>query len=804
MSELNLSILIEALDRFSAPARKIAGASGKLTDKLKDGQAALGKLGAQTKAIERMKALSTGLGKTAAEMDKATRRTATLGRALAKSTKPTKKLQQQFDAARRASDALKKRHAQQRTELGALRGELRGAGIDTRKLGAEQRRLSDDMAAVNVKMAKMTRVSEKLTAARANYDRHLQNAANISLVAGGVERAGRTAMGMVGQPIAQMRMVERSKGELASLGIDKTGVEQIAARGRALSGELAGITTSGFTSAAYDIKSGIASLSDQGVADMTALAAITAKATKADVGQMTGLFATGYGSFKDALHADIGDAAFGEILSASLAKSVQMFKTDGSKMQQAIQSMGSGLAVSGVSIADQLTGLGMLQQKMEAGMAGTTLAAVERTAGQARERFQEMGLEIDTLDDAGNLRSLPDLLDKMQAAFGNTYTTETGAMIQQAFGSDEAVKFFKSLWGQQDTFRANAAALKEAQGAGEAFTRTMANAMDNNMDARMQILQQRWDVVRERLGTALIPALERAIPWIEKLAAAVTGFIENNSGAAGTVAALVGGFGVLATAVAPVITAVASLAAGLAFLRFGLAKTLSKVLASDFDDASHGKKRGKGGKGRRWRGLARGIGGVGGKLGLLGAGIGAVSIGSTLTDDSLSASEKASSISQDVGGIGGAIAGAAAGAALGSVVPVVGTAIGGIVGGIAGGFGGDKLGAVLGEKLAGLFGPRDPAPSAALATRIDDAANPVRQATGTIAAMTEENAPGPIPGAVTSRPELARIEDRSTHTYNISVTQQSGEDTETLTERVLSGLKEMADQRQRQELYDGV
>ena len=67
---------------------------------------------------------------------------------------------------------------------------------------------------------------------------------------------------------------------------------------RSFSDQWAGTTKADFISAAYDIKSGIASLSDEGVAEFTSLAALTAKATKSTAGEMTSLFATGYGIYK--------------------------------------------------------------------------------------------------------------------------------------------------------------------------------------------------------------------------------------------------------------------------------------------------------------------------------------------------------------------------------------------------------------------------------------------------------------------------------------------------------------------------
>ena len=45
MSDLKLSVMINAIDKFSAPAQKIAGVSEQLATRLHDGQKALQALG---------------------------------------------------------------------------------------------------------------------------------------------------------------------------------------------------------------------------------------------------------------------------------------------------------------------------------------------------------------------------------------------------------------------------------------------------------------------------------------------------------------------------------------------------------------------------------------------------------------------------------------------------------------------------------------------------------------------------------------------------------------------------------------
>ena len=127
-------------------------------------------------------------------------------------------------------------------------------------------------------------------------------------------------------PVAAIFETRKALGELSSVGVEDLGALENAAKD--FSDTWAGTTKADFITAAYDIKSGIASLSDEGVAQYTALAGLTAKATKASVGEMTSLFATGYGIYKG-YYSSLSDEEFGQIFSAGIAKSVQQFKTDG-------------------------------------------------------------------------------------------------------------------------------------------------------------------------------------------------------------------------------------------------------------------------------------------------------------------------------------------------------------------------------------------------------------------------------------------------------------------------------------------
>lgn len=162
---------------------------------------------------------------------------------------------------------------------------------------------------------------------------------------GTMQKAG-AAMAGIGGTITGLAMktvtatfdTQNALGELSSLGVkDLKAVEDAA---KSFSDTWAGTSKADFITASYDIKSGIASLTDEGVAQFTQLAALTGKATKSTTEEMGSLFATGYGIYKG-FYDDMSDLEFGEMFSAGIATAVKNYKTSGSEMASAISALGA-------------------------------------------------------------------------------------------------------------------------------------------------------------------------------------------------------------------------------------------------------------------------------------------------------------------------------------------------------------------------------------------------------------------------------------------------------------------------------
>lgn len=398
-----------------------------------------------------------------------------------------------------------------------------------------------------------------------------------------MQEMGSQITGAVLAPVEATFETRRAIGELASLGVKDLGAIEDAARD--FSDQWAGTTKADFISAAYDIKSGIASLSDEGVADYTALAGLTAKATKSTIGEMTSLFATGYGIYKG-YYDDLTDLEFGEMFSAGIARSVQQFKTDGSQMASAIQTLGASATTSNVPLEEQLSILGMLQATMSGSEAGTKYKAFLRSATKGGEA---LGLSF---TDANNqLLSMPEILDLLRGKFGETMDAAEKMELQKAFGDTEAVALIDLLYSKTDDLQGNILDMYDALGSGTGVATEMANAINETEPERFERLTQRIQNVKESIGNSLLPTVNDLMSAGETVLTKVGSWIEENQELvrvimlvvlaiggfltiAGTVAAVVGGVGLVIT---KAVSAFKILKAGFGIARAALSPLIGSV-----------------------------------------------------------------------------------------------------------------------------------------------------------------------------------------------------------------------------------
>lgn len=429
----------------------------------------------------------------------------------------------------------------------------------------------------------MAGVASKVGADVSRLDALSQTFGNFAKAGAVMQEAGSQITSAVLAPVEATFETQRALGELSSLGVKD--LDALEGAARKFSDQWSGTTKADFISAAYDIKSGISTLSDEGVAEFTGLAALTAKATKATAAEMTSLFASGYGIYKG-YYDDLTDIQFGEMFSAGIAESVRAFKTSGTGMAQGIQSLGASATTANVPLEEQLAILGMLQATMGGAEAGTKYKAFLRSAAKGGE-----ALGLSFLDANNQLLSMPEILEQLRGKFGETMDAAEKMELQKAFGDTEAVALIDLLYSKTGDLQDNILNLYDAMGQGAGVAQDMAAAIQETEPERFARLQQRIHNVTESIGNSLLPTvndlmgkgelvLTKVASWIEEnkelvkiimlIVLAIGGFLT----VAGTVIAVVGGVGLVIT---KTVSAFKILKAGFLLAKGALAPLIGSV-----------------------------------------------------------------------------------------------------------------------------------------------------------------------------------------------------------------------------------
>lgn len=344
---------------------------------------------------------------------------------------------------------------------------------------------------------------------------------------GTMQKAG-AAMAGIGGTITGLAMktvtatfdTQNALGELSSLGVkDLKAVEDAA---KSFSDTWAGTSKADFITASYDIKSGIASLTDDGVAQFTQLAALTGKATKSTTEEMGSLFATGYGIYKG-FYDDMSDLEFGEMFSAGIATAVKNYKTSGSEMASAISALGATATNANVPLEEQLAIMGQLQTTMSGSEAATKYKSFLNQASSAGEK---LGLTF--LDTNNQLLSMPDILTELKGKYGETIDAVEKRELKEAFGTDEAVALIDLLYNNVETLDSGIQDLQGSMKNGISVTEEMAEAINNTPEQKFQVLKQQIHNNVEELGNGLLPAVNNTMDKVSGLIQKGSKWISNN------------------------------------------------------------------------------------------------------------------------------------------------------------------------------------------------------------------------------------------------------------------------------------
>ena len=162
MSTLNLSAILQVIDRATAPMRAIDRSAAQLGQGMQQTRAQLRQLQQTQGNINSFRSLQQSLADNESALQLQRQRVQQLTDAIAATPSPTLAMQQALQRAQDVQQRMTAQTTQQTQQLGRLQDALRDAGVNTNNLGDAESRLSSDISRTNDELAEQRRRLEQV------------------------------------------------------------------------------------------------------------------------------------------------------------------------------------------------------------------------------------------------------------------------------------------------------------------------------------------------------------------------------------------------------------------------------------------------------------------------------------------------------------------------------------------------------------------------------------------------------------------------------------------------------------------
>jgi TP901 family phage tail tape measure protein len=246
------------------------------------------------------------------------------------------------------------------------------------------------------------------------------------------------------------------------------------------------------------IKKELTRLSDGELPRATVAINTLAVATKSSVEQATGYISQMASTYRKTA-SEIGNVPFAEMMASKAAYMAQHFGTSLDEINALVKAANGAGTKRGVGMDEQLAVLGTLGQAK--GDGGSYDAFLQNAIRGGRQ----LGLSF--TDAQGKMLQFPDILQKLQAKFGNTIegNVKAQATLNRAFG--EGAKVLTAAWGQADKLRQHMRDMGNTQGLDKA------TEMAAKMASMWERVDKVWERIRVAVGMRLIPAIMPLIDY---------------------------------------------------------------------------------------------------------------------------------------------------------------------------------------------------------------------------------------------------------------------------------------------------
>ena len=575
MSNLKLEVLLKAVDQATRPFKAIQNASKSLSGDIRSTQDSLKALNAQAAKIDGFRKSSAQLAVTGQALKKAKEDAERLAVAYRNTANPTAAQTRLMESAKRAASELQNKHNTLRLSVQRQRQELNAAGISTRNLAAEQRRLHSSTQQANAtllrqreSLARLSQQQQKLDGINNRY----QSGKNL---ANGVRNGGAVALGAATTALyAGARFIapgmgfdKEMSGTQAILGLDKSDkkLAEIRKQARDIGGTTAFSPGDVARTQGVLARSGYNADQILGSTESTVNLSLASGLDIADAADIVTNMQSAFNIPMDEI----------KRVSDVMTKGFTSSNTNLMELGEAMKYVAPIAKAAGASIEDTTAMLGVLADNgIKGSMAGTGASAMfsrlQAPTGQSPAALRELG--ITTRDKKGNMLPIKKILTDINTSFKKNKlgTAQQAEYLKVIFG-EEAMKGAVKLVEAAGNGRLGEkkAALDNSAGSAQ----RVAGIQTDNLDGDLKNLQSAFEDLQIEVFDKEDSSLRRLTQSANKWLTEVGNWVKKNPEltqtlvtVAGSLAALVGALGAIGLIAWPVITGFNALIAGAGYL----------------------------------------------------------------------------------------------------------------------------------------------------------------------------------------------------------------------------------------------
>ncbi|EDV6173976.1 phage tail tape measure protein, partial [Salmonella enterica subsp. enterica serovar Mbandaka] len=430
-----------------------------------------------------------------------------------------------------------------RTSVQRQRSELMQAGINTRTLSADERRLKTSISETTAQLNRQREALARVSAQQAKLSRVKERYKSGKELAGNMAAAGAAGVGIAtAGTMAGVKLLmpgydfAQKNSELqAVLGVDKQSPEMQALRKQARQ-------LGDNTAASADDAASAQIIIAKGGGDAEAIAAMTpvtlnlSLANRKTMEENAQLLMGTKAAFQ--LSNDAA-AHIGDVLSTTMNKTTADFQG----LSDSLSYLAPVAKNAGVSLEQAAAITGTLHDNnIRGSMAGTGGAAVitrlQAPTGKAYDALKELGVK--TSDSKGNTRPLFTILKEMQASFkrNNLGTSQKAEYVKTIFG-EEAMKSASVLMAAAASGKLDklTATIKDSDGK----TEELVKVMQDNLGGDFKEFQSAYEAVGTDLYDQQDSSLRQLTQTATRYVLKLDDWIKNNKELAETIGIIAGG-----------------------------------------------------------------------------------------------------------------------------------------------------------------------------------------------------------------------------------------------------------------------